>query len=142
MKFIKGYSISITLDAEDKVPDVGIADPANEIFYAKLGTHFRVAGLTEEVGMDISINPDKIAILLNAVNDIFPQLNVFAKDRAAKVHKWACLRPSSATRTPFISATKYKNLFINTGHGGYGWTLAPASAKYLTELLMNQDPIL
>jgi len=134
---IKGYSISIDLEDSDELPTIGIADPSHEIFYARLANSFRVAGLTELAGMDTTLKPEKIEILLDAVNNLFPNLQVKAKERAGMVHKWACLRPSSVTKTPLIMRSKFNNLFINTGHGGYGWTLAPASGKLLAELVKN-----
>jgi D-amino-acid dehydrogenase len=41
---------------------------------------------------------------------------------------------------PIISATPVSNLFINSGHGMLGWTLACGSADLLAALIMGEDP--
>jgi len=132
---VKGYSITIELEEQDELPLTGIADPANGIFYARLGNSLRVAGLIEHAGMDVSLNPKKIQLLIKHADNLFPKLKIKEKDHAGKIHQWACLRPSSTTMVPLIVTSKYDNLFINTGQGGYGWTLAPASGKLLAELV-------
>jgi hypothetical protein len=53
---VKGYSLSISLESHDVVPDLGIADEHNKIFYAKLGNSFRVAGLSDPNYLDNTIN--------------------------------------------------------------------------------------
>lgn len=136
IKYIKGYSISIKLDSNDEVPEIGIADPVNDIFYARLGDYLRVAGIKEEEN-NTELNERQTAVLMNAANNLFPLLKVFDKERKGQITKWACVRPSSVTKIPFISSTKYSNVFLNTGHGGYGWTLAAVSAKRIMEVIRN-----
>ncbi|RZL95368.1 MAG: FAD-dependent oxidoreductase [Variovorax sp.] len=40
--------------------------------------------------------------------------------------------------TPVIGATKYPNLYLNTGHGTLGWTMACGSAKLISDMVMGQ----
>ena len=39
-----------------------------------------------------------------------------------------------------IGATKYSNLWLNTGHGTLGWTMACGSARYLADLVDGRAP--
>ena len=41
---------------------------------------------------------------------------------------------------PLIGATKYPNLFLNTGHGTLGWTLACGSGKILADVIGRRKP--
>ena len=59
---------------------------------------------------------------------------------AAPVQAWTGLRPMSADGVPLIGATSIGSLFLNTGHGPLGWTLAAGSAKALADKIMGQPP--
>jgi D-amino-acid dehydrogenase len=48
---------------------------------------------------------------------------------------WAGLRPATPKGTPIIGASPYKNLFLNTGHGALGWTLACACAAIVADVI-------
>jgi D-amino-acid dehydrogenase len=39
---------------------------------------------------------------------------------------------------PVLGATAYKNLFLNTGHGTLGWTMACGSGKVVADLISNR----
>ena len=41
---------------------------------------------------------------------------------------------------PIIGATRYKNLFVNTGHGTLGWTMACGSGKVLADIMSGRSP--
>jgi len=45
------------------------------------------------------------------------------------------MRPMTVDGLPYIDATPIENLFVNTGHGALGWTLACASAERVTQLV-------
>ena len=42
--------------------------------------------------------------------------------------------------TPVIGATPFRNLFLNTGHGTLGWTMACGSGRYLADLMSARQP--
>jgi D-amino-acid dehydrogenase len=41
---------------------------------------------------------------------------------------------------PLIGRTRYANLYLNTGHGTLGWTLACGSGRALAEIVSGRDP--
>ena len=53
------------------------------------------------------------------------------------VESWAGLRPDSPDHFPIIGATDIDGLFIATGHYRNGMLLAPITAKYLSEWIVN-----
>jgi D-amino-acid dehydrogenase len=53
---------------------------------------------------------------------------------------WCGLRAMSADGVPIIGPTPIQNLFLSTGHGRLGWTLAAGSAQVLADLLSGAAP--
>ena len=50
----------------------------------------------------------------------------------------AC-RPTPSN-LPYIGRSGIRNLFLNTGHGTLGWTLACGSGKILADLVSGRQP--
>jgi D-amino-acid dehydrogenase len=42
--------------------------------------------------------------------------------------------------TPVIGATGYRNLFLNTGHGTLGWTMACGSGHVIADIIDGKRP--
>ena len=53
---------------------------------------------------------------------------------------WSGLRPMTPDGTPIIGATHHDNLWLNTGHGTLGWTMACGSAQILADLIAQRSP--
>ncbi len=138
---LKGYSITVPVQAAtaSATPRVSITDLARKVVFARLGDRLRVAGMAELVGHDRSVDPARIASLTATTRDVFPQLNLSGDLRA-----WAGLRPATPRGLPLIGRVDKApaNLWLNTGHGALGLTLAMGSADRLRELLRSgaSDP--
>ena len=103
-------------------------DDQAKIVTSTLGTRFRVAGTAELDGENYDIRPDRIQPLLNWVHINFPKIST------DDYSSWACLRPMTPNMMP-ITKRSDKNIkvYYNTGHGHLGWTLAPYTAKLISE---------
>jgi D-amino-acid dehydrogenase len=42
--------------------------------------------------------------------------------------------------TPILGKTNIDNLFLNTGHGTLGWTMALGSAKFVSDIINDKQP--
>ena len=129
---VKGYSITINVkDSElQYLPKVSLLDDQAKIVTSTLGTRFRVAGTAELDGENYDIRPDRIQPLLNWVHINFPKIST------DDYSSWACLRPMTPNMMPIVRQSKnISNIFYHTGHGHLGWTLSPATAKQLIELI-------
>jgi D-amino-acid dehydrogenase len=42
--------------------------------------------------------------------------------------------------TPLVGATAISNLFLNTGHGTLGWTMACGSGHVLSDIINGKNP--
>jgi D-amino-acid dehydrogenase len=53
---------------------------------------------------------------------------------------WAGLRPMTPDGTPVIGPTPIANLFLNTGHGTLGWTMACGSGRVVADTITGRKP--
>jgi D-amino-acid dehydrogenase len=133
---LKGYSITLPLrDAAAEAPTVSLTDEASKIVISRLGKRLRAAGTAELTGYDLSINRVRCAAIVQRIQRLFPGLAI-----AGEVETWAGLRPATPSNLPIVGRARYENLFLNTGHGTLGWTLACGSAQALADLLSGRDP--
>ena len=51
---------------------------------------------------------------------------------------WTGLRPATPDGTPVVGPTPLRKLFLNTGHGTLGWTMACGSGRYLADLMARR----
>jgi D-amino-acid dehydrogenase len=72
--------------------------------------------------------------LEKVVTDLFPGGDL------KRASFWTGLRPMTPDSTPIVGATSVNNLFLNTGHGTLGWTMACGSGKLVADQVMGQQP--
>ena len=134
---LKGYSITLPLGPKEAAaaPTVSLTDEAFKIVISRLGNRLRAAGTAELTGYDTTINPVRCGAIAGRIRQLFPALSgVTAGDF------WTGLRPATPNNVPVIGRTKLKNLYLNTGHGTLGWTLACGSASVLADLVSGRKP--
>jgi D-amino-acid dehydrogenase len=134
---LKGYSVTLPLGPAEQAaaPQVSLTDEAHKLVISRLGDRLRIAGTAELAGYDTSINADRCNAILRRVRALFPQLGA-----VTTVERWAGLRPATPSNVPVIGATRYPNLWLNTGHGTLGWTLACGSGRALAALIAGRRP--
>jgi D-amino-acid dehydrogenase len=132
---VKGYSVTLPLTNGECAPTVSLTDEARKLVFSRLGEQLRVAGTAELAGYDTGIDTARCEGILTRVFDLFPA----AGDRV-RAEFWAGLRPATPGNVPLIGGTRYRNLFLNTGHGTLGWTLACGSGRALAEIVSGRDP--
>ncbi len=132
----KGYSITIPLAPDAPAPSVSLTDDGAKVVISRLGQRLRVAGTAEFTGYDTLINPLRIAPLLRRVRQVFPRLDF----RDDAVEPWTGLRPATPSNVPLIGPTPLAGLFVNTGHGTLGWTLAVGSGRLLADQMTGRAP--
>lgn len=130
---LKGYSI--TLDAAQQpqaAPQVSVTDTTRKVVFARIGERLRVAGMVEIVGRDTTLHTDRIASLQQSTREVFPQL-----EHTGDIAPWTGMRPATPTGLPITGRQRGgpDNLWLQTGHGALGLTLAFGSAKRLLQQL-------
>jgi D-amino-acid dehydrogenase len=129
----KGYSITLPMDGWDARPRVPIVDDSLHAALVPVGNALRVAGTAEFTGYDVTVNPKRIDNLLGLFGRVYPQLagNVGKTD----VQPWCGLRPLTPDGMPIVGRSPIDNLFINTGHGPLGWSMACGSGKAIADIM-------
>ena len=126
---VKGYSLTIPIVDEFCAPKSTVMDETFKIAITRLGDRIRVGGMAELSGFSTDLPDKRRATLEMSVNDLFPGGDL---DRATF---WSGLRPMTPDGTPVIGLAAFENLYLNTGHGTLGWTMACGSAKLLADLV-------
>lgn len=132
---VKGYSVTIPTGAEFRAPTVSLTDEARKLVFSRLGNRLRVAGTAELAGYDTTLNPVRCEAALRRAFELFPE----AGNRSS-VESWTGLRPATPGNVPLIGRTRLRNLFLNTGHGTLGWTLACGSGRALADIVSGRTP--
>jgi D-amino-acid dehydrogenase len=134
---LKGYSITLPLGPaeEGAAPSVSLTDEAFKIVISRLGNRLRAAGTAELAGYDTTVNATRCTAILRRIRQLFPQLGALNV-----VERWAGLRPATPGNVPIIGRTRLRKLYLNTGHGTLGWTLACGSGKALADIVSGRTP--
>ena len=134
---LKGYSVTLQLGPEHAAlaPTVSLTDEAHKIVISRLGSRLRAAGTAELAGYDPTVHALRCAAIARRVRELFPGLGGITA-----YESWAGLRPATPSNVPVIGRTRLSNLFLNTGHGTLGWTLACGSAAALADLVSGRRP--
>jgi D-amino-acid dehydrogenase len=131
----KGYSATIDIGDHQGAPTVSLTDVAWKIVLTRLGQRLRIAGTAELAGWDRSLDRTRCEALTARTFELFPDAGIRASARY-----WTGLRPATPSNVPLIGRTRYRNLFLNTGHGTLGWTMACGSARGLADVVAARKP--
>jgi D-amino-acid dehydrogenase len=134
---LKGYSVTLALGPEhDAVaPTVSLTDEARKVVISRLGRRLRAAGTAELAGYDTRVSALRCAAIASRLHALFPGLGGITA-----YESWSGLRPATPSNVPCIGRTRLSNLFLNTGHGTLGWTLACGSGRALADLVSARAP--
>jgi len=108
-----------------------VLDETYKIAVTRFDQRIRVGGMAELSGFDLSLNPKRRATLEMVVSDLFPGGDL------SRATFWTGLRPMTPDSTPIVGGTRLSNLFVNTGHGTLGWTMACGSGKLMSDIVFG-----
>ena len=126
----KGYSVTFQIRPGRLAPSISLTDEAYQMVISRLGERLRIAGTAELNGYNTELNQARCENILRRALELFP--DVGERNEATF---WTGLRPATPNNIPYVGKTKYDNLFLNTGHGTLGWTLACGSGKLLSDIV-------
>lgn len=131
----KGYSATIPVRDPSRAFEVSLTDDGHKLVFSRLGDRLRIAGTAELAGYDRRLDLARCRAILRRVEQLMPG----AGDTAA-ARFWSGLRPSTPSNLPYVGGTRIENLYVNTGHGTLGWTLACGSAVALADRMAGRQP--
>ncbi len=135
---IKGYSITIPRPVGIVSPQIPIIDEHYHAAICPLGDSLRIAGTAEFAGFNKELNAARIENLFQLVRKVYPDI-YHSLDRS-RVKKWSGLRPMTPDGVGVMGRTSIRGLYLNTGHGHLGWTMAPGSGKFVSDIVFGEEP--
>ena len=131
----KGYSVTLDVGDSPEAPFVSLIQDELKLVYSRLGGRLRIAGTAEIAGYNTEIDDKRVRRILQAAQALFPDCGYTGEPEF-----WAGLRPKTPDSVPVIGPTKIAGLYLNTGHGTLGWTMACGSGKALADLMCGNEP--
>ena len=132
---VKGYSLTIPITDPAGAPESTVMDETHKVAITRLGDRIRVGGMAELDGYSAKLRPSRRATLEHVVTDLYPK-----GGDVAQAGFWCGLRPMTPDGPPVIGRERYDNLYLNTGHGTLGWTMACGSGRVLADLVSSRAP--
>lgn len=132
---LKGYSLTLPLTNEAAAPISTVLDETYKVAVTRFDRRIRVGGMAEIVGFDTVLNPKRRETLEMVVRDLYPDAGP-----VEQATFWTGLRPMTPDGTPLVGRSPLANLYLNTGHGTLGWTMACGSGQLLADIISGNTP--
>jgi D-amino-acid dehydrogenase len=132
---VKGYSITVPIIEEAVAPQSTLMDETYKVAITRLGARIRVGGMAEIAGFQNTLDLRRRATLEHSLQSLFPG----AGDLSTATF-WSGLRPMTPDGTPVVGPTPFSNLYLNSGHGTLGWTMACGSGHLLADIISGRKP--
>ncbi|WP_343673851.1 D-amino acid dehydrogenase [Paraburkholderia heleia] len=132
---VKGYSLTIPIEGHAQPPNVAAVDEHNLVAISRFGDRIRVTATAEFAGYDTAHKPSDFEFMKRVTQELYPDGGNYER-----AEMWAGLRPMTPNNLPFFGQRKYRNLYLNTGHGHIGWTMSHGSARITADLIAGRAP--
>lgn len=132
---VKGYSITVPIATAEHAPVSTLLDESYKVAITRLGDRIRVGGMAEISGFNNTLHERRRQTLEHSLQSLFPNAG-----RVCEGSFWSGLRPMTPDGTPVVGATPIDNLYLNTGHGTLGWTMACGSGQLIADIIGGKPP--
>ena len=130
---LRGYTLTAPLAANAPAPG-RFADAERHLVFARLGDRFRAAGLADFAGLSRAAPAARLAQLERLTRDWYPDM--------AAPEFWTCLRPITPDGPPILGDSGLPGVWLHTGLGPLGWTLACGTARLVADRILGRTPAL
>jgi D-amino-acid dehydrogenase len=130
---VKGYSITVPITDARGAPESTVMDETHKVAVTRLGDRIRVGGTAELAGYDLRLHEARRRTLEHVVTDLFPD-----GGDVSRAEFWCGLRPMTPDGTPVLGGTKLRNLYLATGHGTLGWTMAAGTGRVMADVMSGK----
>jgi D-amino-acid dehydrogenase len=132
---VKGFSLTLPITDASHAPESTVMDETHKVAVTRLGDRIRVGGTAQLSGFDLQLNLQRKSTLEFVVSDLFP-----SGGDLTRAEFWTGLRPMTPDGTPILGPTRLKNLWLATGHGTLGWTMATGTGRLLADWMSGKTP--
>jgi len=132
----KGYSATFPVkDGGKRVPRIGGVDEELLVAWCRMGDRMRMTSSAEFTGYETTWKERDFRIIKRLARDLLPE----AADYDRGTYR-ACNRPMTPDGPPILGTARHDNLFINSGHGHMGFTMACGSSRLVADLVDGRKP--
>jgi D-amino-acid dehydrogenase len=132
---VKGYSITVPIIEAAGAPESTVMDETHKVAVTRLGDRIRVGGTAELAGYTLKLHEARRHTLAHVVTDLFPR-----GGDVSRAEFWCGLRPMTPDGTPVVGPTRLPNLYLATGHGTLGWTMAAGTGRVMADVISGRTP--
>jgi D-amino-acid dehydrogenase len=132
----KGYSATYPVKSNGGlVPRVGGVDEELLVAWCRMGDRMRLTSSAEFTGYETTYKERDFRVIRKLAADLLPE----AADYDQGSYR-ACNRPMTPDGPPILGPSRYDNLFVNSGHGHMGFTMACGSSRIVADLIDGRKP--
>lgn len=132
----KGYSATFPIKPNGAaVPRLGGIDEELLVAWCRMGDRLRMTSSAEFTGYETSYRERDFRVIRRLAAELLPEAAEY--DRGSYR---ACNRPMTPDGPPILGTAGYDNLYINSGHGHMGFTMACGSSKVVADLIDGRRP--
>jgi D-amino-acid dehydrogenase len=126
---VMGYSLTAPIGK--RPPEVAITDAGYKIVFSRIGEHIRIAGFADFGIASEERRRQRIQELIKTSRTLIPEIADYASIKST----WIGARPATPSSLPIVRTAKVPGVYLNMGHGMFGWTLSAGAAQTLSELI-------
>ena len=130
---VKGYSITLPITDAAHAPESTLMDETHKVAVTRLGDRIRVGGTAQLSGFNLDLDAARRRTLEFVVTDLFPH-----GGDVTRAEFWCGLRPMTPDGTPLVGPTLVQGLWLATGHGTLGWTMAAGTGQLLADWMAGR----
>ncbi|MEO6410883.1 MAG: D-amino acid dehydrogenase [Burkholderiaceae bacterium] len=130
---VKGYSLTLPIVDATRAPESTVMDESHKVAVTRLGSRIRVGGTAELAGYTLQLHEARRRTLEHVVGDLFP-----GGGDIGQASFWCGLRPMTPDGTPVVGATPRRGLYLATGHGTLGWTMAAGTGRVIADIVSGR----
>jgi D-amino-acid dehydrogenase len=127
----KGYSATFPI-RRNGGPEmrVGAVDEELLVAWCRIGDRLRMTSSAEFTGYETTYNEHDLRLIRKLASDLLPGAAEYDKGEYR-----ACNRPMTPDGPPILGQAGPENLYINSGHGHMGFTMACGSSRIVADLI-------
>jgi D-amino-acid dehydrogenase len=127
----KGYSATFPVkNGGGAVPRIGAVDEELLVAWCRMGDQLRMTSSAEFTGYETTYRERDFRIIRKLAADLLPEAAEYDQGSYR-----ACNRPMTPDGPPILGTARHHNLYINSGHGHMGFTMACGTSRIVADLI-------
>lgn len=126
---VMGYSLTAPLG--ESPPEVAVTDASSKIVFSRIGEQIRIAGFADFGIASEERRRQRVQELIRTVRTLIPEVADYSHIQST----WIGARPATPSSLPIVQQSKVPGVYLNMGHGMFGWTLSAGAAQSLTDII-------